>query len=88
MSEYANVRLLSAVVERYDETEAPVTPSQLRECVDGDESAIRSRLEALRSNHLLTAVEDGYRPTVTGRELLDLDFDRDSMLVLDSDPCE
>jgi len=38
--------------------------------------------------HLLGWRDGDYRPTVTARELLELDIDEDELLFLDCDPAE
>jgi hypothetical protein len=53
---------------------------------DGDTGAVDDALDTLESRCLLATADDGYRPTVTARELLDLDIDDDTFLILDTEP--
>jgi predicted transcriptional regulator len=69
------IRLLTWLVDRYDTEEQPVTPAE-----------VANRFDSLESQCLLATVEGGYRPTVTARELLELDIDDDTFLVLDTGP--
>jgi len=79
--------LLAAIVDRYDQSGQPVkpedfarTPTQLR--------AIRDCFEDFESKYLLAREDGDYRPTVTTRELLELDIEDDELLLLDCDPEE
>jgi len=77
-----DLKLLARVVDRYDDSTGPVTAAGLADVVDGEESDIRECLAGLAANELLAPVEGGYRPTVTGRELLELDIDLENELVV------
>lgn len=85
------LQLLRRLVERYDDTDQPLPPSAVADCVDGDVGRVETCLERFEANHLVTRVGDeGYRPTVTARELLELDIDLDDpVFILDtaSDGC-
>lgn len=82
-----NIQVLSWVVDRYDEDETPVTPAEAASHFGSDIETVRSCFENFERNCLLTTVEaDGYRPTVTARELLELDLDDGTVLILDTDP--
>jgi predicted transcriptional regulator len=85
------LQLLRRLVERYDDRDQPLSPSAVADCVDADIGCVEACIERFESNHLVTRVdENGYRPTVTARELLELDIDpdEDSLLILDSVPEE
>ena len=77
-----DLTLLARIVERYDHDERPVTPATLSAVVDANESAIEVCLAELASNELLASVDGGYRPTITARELLELDIDPEDALVI------
>jgi len=84
---HSQIELLAAIVDRYDQSEQPVrpadfarTPTELR--------SIRDCFEDFESKHLLAREDGDYRPTVTARELLELDIDEDELLFLDCDPEE
>lgn len=89
-----DLTLLARIVERYDDDERPVTPATLSDVVDADESAIEVCLTELASHELLAPVDGGYRPTITARELLELDIDLEDALVVlefeapDDDPVQ
>lgn len=82
------MQVLSETVTRYDTQEEPVTPEELAETVEGDIETVRGCFEEFESKHLLKCVEGGYRPTVTARELLELDVPDSTLLVLDVEPEE
>ena len=75
-------RLLEYVVEQYDRRERPVTPSEAASGLDLDPAVATHCMDAFADCHLVATEDDGYRPTVTARELLALD--RDGAVV---DPC-
>jgi len=74
-------RLLEFVVSTYDECEGPVTPVVAAERLDTRRALVDQRFETLEDCDLVRPLEDGYRPTVTGRELLALDIDDDVIIV-------
>lgn len=80
----SQIQILSVLISRYDERDEPVTPAELAVAVDADTETVRELLVDFESKHLLQDVEDGYRPTVTARELLELDIAADALLILDS----
>lgn len=82
----AQMDVLSRLVTRYDERDAPVTPAELASIIDADPETIQAFFEDFESKHLLKTVGDGYRPTVTARELLALDLDDDALVILDAQP--
>lgn len=82
-----DLRLLARIVGRHDDTQQPVTAATLADVFDTEKPDIEERLASLAANELLTPAEDGYRPTVTARELLELDIDLEgNLVVLDFDP--
>jgi predicted transcriptional regulator len=79
------IEVLSRVVDRYDTENRPVTPAEIATTTGSDVETVRSCFENLEANCLLTAVDGGgYRPTITARELLELDVDDDTFLILDT----
>ena len=80
----SSYRLLEQVVAQYDETEGPISPERLATAMDGDTESITERLVRLERCELLATVDGGVRPTVTARELLALDIDDPSVLVIDT----
>lgn len=81
-----HVQVLSWVVEEYDTGEQPVTPGDVASHFESDIDTARACFEKLEANCLLTTIEGGYRPTITARELLELDLDDDPLLIVDTDP--
>ncbi|MFB6219073.1 MAG: hypothetical protein ABEH77_07865 [Halobacteriaceae archaeon] len=85
-------RLLDALVGLHERDERPRSVARLAEEVDADPAAVREKLDALQSYELVKrAPEGGYLPTVTGRELLELDIDDDEFVVVevpDEEPME
>jgi hypothetical protein len=69
--------VLAALVARYDERGVPLSPAVLADALDGDPHphAVERCLDRLVACELAATTPDGYRPTVTGREFLDLDID-------------
>jgi predicted transcriptional regulator len=80
----SSYRLLEQVVAQYDETDGPVSPERLATAVDEDLASVGKRLVRLERCELLATVDGGVRPTVTARELLALDIDDPSVLVIDT----
>ncbi|WP_135665622.1 hypothetical protein [Halorhabdus rudnickae] len=85
--EHENCPVLAAAVEHYDTTGGPVTPAAIRGLLERDEAAIETRFRQLVDCELLAPVENGYRPTVTGREFLDLDVECGPIIVDTEDSC-
>ena len=67
--------VLVALVARYDERGSPLSPAVLADALDGDPCTVERRLDGLVDCELAAADPNGYRPTVTGREFLELDID-------------
>jgi predicted transcriptional regulator len=80
------IRLLRWIVDRYDADEEPVVPAKAAAQFEGDIKTLCDSFDSLESNCLLAAVEGGYRPTITARELLELDIDDDTLVILDPEP--
>lgn len=78
-----HVQVLSWVVDRYDRRDQPVTVADAATHFEQEIETVQSCFEHLESNYLLTTEGDGYRPTVTARELLELDVEDGSPLILD-----
>lgn len=68
-----NCPVLAFVVRAYDAGERPVTPPPAVAALGLDRTTVRDRFETLHDCELVAQVDGGYRPTVTGRELLELD---------------
>jgi predicted transcriptional regulator len=68
-------RLLEYVVERYDREERPVRPDDAANDLGIEESVASHCLAAFADCYLVVDEDEGYRPTVTARELLALDWD-------------
>jgi predicted transcriptional regulator len=68
-------RLLEYVVEQYDREKRPVGPADAAGGLGIEESVASHCLTAFADCHLVVDEGDGYRPTVTARELLALDWD-------------
>lgn len=82
----AQMDVLSLLVTRYDERDAPVTPAEIATAINANPATIREFFEDFESKHLLKRVNGGYRPTVTARELLALDLDDSALVILDAQP--
>jgi predicted transcriptional regulator len=80
------IRLLRWIVDRYDADEEPVVPAEAAAQFESDMETLCDSFDSLESNCLLAAVEGGYRPTITARELLELDIDDDTLVILDPEP--
>lgn len=85
MGDSSDLQLLSLVVETYDE-EGPVTPAMISPRIEGGLASVRECFERFEDCELVVAVEGGYRPTVTARELLELDIDAGEKLIFDIAP--
>lgn len=81
-------RLLEHVVAAYDRDERPVSPEELAAVLGVDADRVRDCLAEFQTCALVVAVEEGYRPTTTARELLALDLDSDDLLIVDAGPAD
>lgn len=75
--------VLVTVVDHYEESDAPVTARAVAESQAAPAAELSRSLDSLCEFELLESTEDGYRPTVTARELLALDIELDDALVVD-----
>lgn len=75
--------VLVEVVDRYRESGEPVRARAVADSLGLTESAVSEPLDSLCEFELLQSVERGYRPTVTAREMLELDIDLDETVALD-----
>jgi DNA-binding IscR family transcriptional regulator len=75
--------VLVAVTELAEEPGETVTETALAEYLGVPESALADPLDSLRECELLKTTDDGYRTTITGRELLALDVELGDVLVVD-----
>lgn len=79
----SRMQVLSETVRLYDERGEPITPTDLAATTELAPSTVRAYFDGFESKHLLKRAGDGYRPTVTARELLELDVADDVTLILD-----
>ena len=77
----SNSALLTFVAARYDEVDRPVTAADAAGRFDVGRESLRRQLDTLAGCELVARQEGGYRPTVTGREFLDLDVAGDLAVV-------
>lgn len=75
--------VLVELVALYRESGAPVTTAAVAESLGVPEESLAESVESLRAFELVEATDGRYQPTVTGRELLELDVDPEGTLVLD-----
>ena len=76
-------RLLEALVAAYDRQQRPVRVADLAAEVGATPSAVRACLAAFEACELIVLEDRGARPTVTGRELLELEVGDAALLVVD-----
>jgi predicted transcriptional regulator len=77
-------RLLEDLCDLCDRTDAAVTTDRLCDYCGVSEGTARTALDSLESYELVAQeADDRWRPTVTGRELLELDIDDDDLLVVE-----
>jgi DNA-binding IclR family transcriptional regulator len=77
-------RLLEFVVGTYDDLERPLTPADAATRFGMPRERADECFDRLVECELLATVDDGYRPTITARELLELNID-DEFVVVDAD---
>jgi predicted transcriptional regulator len=75
--------VLETVVTRFDETTKPVTLATVAAALDLSPATVAPILSDLEGYELLRRTDGGYRPTVTARELLELDVFDEELVVLD-----
>jgi hypothetical protein len=73
--------LLEFVVRTYDDVDRPLTPADAATSFDLDRERAADCFQRLTECELLASVENGYRPTVTARQLLELDIDEGVVVV-------
>lgn len=76
-------RLLEFVVGTYDDLERALTPADAATRFGMTREQAVECFGKLVECELLTKADDGYRPTITARELLELDID-DEFVVVDA----
>lgn len=86
-------QVLEIIVACDDRGDTPVTAETLADACDSDVTTVRDRLRTLVGCELVTRRpppnndRPGYAPTITARELLALDLDEDSILIVDPGDC-
>jgi predicted transcriptional regulator len=75
--------VLDALVTAHQMSDNGVSVTRLAGITDGSEEAVARQLRLLRDLELAACGESGYRPTVTGEELIDLGLDVDEIVVVD-----
>lgn len=76
-------RLLELLISLHDRQKSPIRASRLADRLGADTDAVRDHLAALCSYELVKSRQNGWVPTVTGRELLALDVDQDEFIIID-----
>lgn len=74
-------RLLETAVGLYDEGGQPITPADVADRPDAPSDAVDAAFERFVDCELLVPDGVGYAPTITARELLELDLDGDVIVV-------
>ena len=77
-------RLLEYVVDTYDDLGRPLTPADVATQFGMTREKADECFDRLVECELLARADEGYRPTITARELLELDID-DEFVVVDAD---
>lgn len=82
-------RLLEFVVGTYDDLDRPLTPADAATQFGMTREQADECFDRLVKCELLARMDDGYRPTITARELLELNID-DEFVVVDAnlDECD
>jgi len=75
--------VLETVVDGYRRSGEPVTLQRVAGSTNWSEESLAEPIESLRDYELIEETDGGYRPTVTGRELLAADIDIDDVVVLE-----
>lgn len=78
--------VLESLVSHHDRESRPVAAARLADRLGAETAAVRDRLDALGSYGLVKRGPDGdgYVPTITAHELLKLDVDEESVLIIES----
>lgn len=74
-------RLLETAVSQYDGTEQPLTPAAVAAHIDAPPAAVEEAFDRFVECELLVAAEDGFVPTITARELLELNLDGEFVVI-------
>jgi hypothetical protein len=77
-------RLLEFVVETYDERNDPLLPADVVAQFDISTPEATRQFDRFHDCELVATEGEGYRPTVTARELLELGID-DEFVVVDTE---
>jgi len=75
--------VLVTVRDEYDAVDEPVGPQQIATAVGTTSNQIRPILESFCRSEFLAKTADGYRPTVTAREFLELDVELSDVAVVE-----
>jgi predicted transcriptional regulator len=73
--------LLALLVRAEDEGDVPLPVHEVATRLGADPASVGEDLDRLATMDLVAATEHGYRPTITGRELLELDIDGAPLVV-------
>lgn len=76
-------QLLERTVSEYEDQQRPLTPAEAARRFGLSPNEVAARFERLAKCELLARVDEGYRPTVTARELLELDVNG-GLLIIDT----
>jgi len=75
--------VLVTLRDRYDATEEPVAAGTLAELCDQPPADVLPVLRSLCGTDFVVETDDGYRPTVTAREFLQLDVELEDVVAVD-----
>jgi predicted transcriptional regulator len=75
--------VLDALVAAHQRSDSGVSVSRLAGVTDGSEEGVARQLRSLRDLDLAACGDEGYWPTVTGEELVELGLDVDEIVVVD-----
>lgn len=86
MTDNPNLAVLELIVELYDRRGEPLPIEVLSESLERPDAAMQVVIDHLEACHMVRTVDDsGYRPTITARELLELDLDDDALIVVETE---
>lgn len=75
--------VLVAVRDEFDAVDEPVSPQQIATAVGTTPRQIQPTLDSFCQAEFLGRTTDGYRPTVTAREFLELDVELSDVAVVE-----
>jgi len=75
--------VLVAVRDEFDAIDEPVSPQQIATAVGTTPGQIDPALDSLCQAEFLVQTREGYRPTVTAREFLELDVELTDVAVVE-----